>query len=145
MLLLINASSETRTTNCSVCPTSHTSSSQHGTDLHRSMLASPSPTTSPSSAVQPPPTPSPLTLQPAIPSNFTMLDLEILHYWTTTSVNSFIDFPSCITLFRDVVPALAFSFPFLMEEILGQYPSSAKCSRGFIIRGLNTQSSLRPS
>jgi hypothetical protein len=47
-----------------------------------------------------------------------MLDLEILHWWTTRSVESFVDFESCIRLFRVQVVELAFTHPFLMHEIL---------------------------
>jgi hypothetical protein len=47
-----------------------------------------------------------------------MLDLEILHFWTTHSVESFVDFDSCITLFRTTVVELGIIHPFLMHEIL---------------------------
>jgi len=47
-----------------------------------------------------------------------MLDLEILHWWTTTSVESFIDFDACIILFRTTIVELGFIHPFLMHEIL---------------------------
>lgn len=47
-----------------------------------------------------------------------MLDLEILHFWTTHSVESFIDFDSCITLFRTTMVELGMVHPFLMHEIL---------------------------
>jgi hypothetical protein len=47
-----------------------------------------------------------------------MLDLEILHFWTTHSVESFIDFDSCITLFRTTLVELGIVHSFLMHEIL---------------------------
>jgi len=47
-----------------------------------------------------------------------MLDLEILHWWTTTSVVSFIDFDACVTLFRITVVELGFIHSFLMHELL---------------------------
>lgn len=47
-----------------------------------------------------------------------MLDLEILHFWTTHSVDSFVDFDSCITLFRTTMVELGIIHPFLMHEIL---------------------------
>lgn len=78
------------------------------------MLASPSPTLStPNTAI--PPTPS---FPPVMPAGFTMLDLEILHWWTTRCVESFIDFEACISLFRIQIVELGFVHPFLMHEIL---------------------------
>jgi hypothetical protein len=74
------------------------------------MLATPSPTT----ASDPSYSMSPV----ALPANFTMLDLELLHFWTTQSIASFVDFPSCINLFQTTVVELGFSHPFLMHEIL---------------------------
>jgi hypothetical protein len=47
-----------------------------------------------------------------------MLDLEILHFWTTHSVETFVDFDSCITMFRTTVVELGIIHPFLMHEIL---------------------------
>jgi len=56
--------------------------------------------------------------EPALPANFTMLDLEILHHWTTRSVESFVDFDTCVELFRVTVVEMGCKFPFLMHEIL---------------------------
>lgn len=96
------------------------------------MLASPTTTTNPSSSVPnsathtpkaesyspaPPkltPTPNPTLL----PANFNMLDMELLHFWTTKSVDGFIDCRDSVELFRTTVVDLAFQFPFLMHEIL---------------------------
>jgi len=47
-----------------------------------------------------------------------MLDLELLHFWTTQSVESFVDFNTCIRLFRTTVVELGIVHPFLMHEIL---------------------------
>jgi hypothetical protein len=47
-----------------------------------------------------------------------MLDLELLHFWTTQSISSFVDFPSCITLFQTTVVEMGLTYPFLMHEIL---------------------------
>jgi hypothetical protein len=62
--------------------------------------------------------PAPVLLPPALPMNFTMTDLELLHFWTTKSIASFVDFPSCITLFQTTVVEIALTHPFLMHEIL---------------------------
>lgn len=89
----------------------------------QSMLASPSPTSSTLTSNFQTNTPTtgqsvPQSLPPAPPANFTILDLELLHFWTTTSVESFIDFDSCITLFRTTIVELGIIHPFLMHEIL---------------------------
>lgn len=47
-----------------------------------------------------------------------MLDLELIHFWTTHSVESFVDFDSCVTLFRTTLVELGLAHPFLMHEIL---------------------------
>lgn len=47
-----------------------------------------------------------------------MTDLELLHFWTTKSIASFVDFQSCVTLFQTTVVELALTHPFLMHEIL---------------------------
>jgi len=83
------------------------------------MLASPSPTsTTPGSNSISNPPPTPISLQPALPANFTILDLEILHHWTTRSVESFVDFESCVNLFKVTVVEMGFEYPFLLHEIL---------------------------
>jgi len=82
------------------------------------MLASPSPTSStPTSNLASAPQNS-IISEPALPANFTMLDLEILHHWTARSVESFVDFDTCIELFKVTVVEMGFEFPFLMHEIL---------------------------
>ena len=88
------------------------------------MLASPSPKSSTHSSnnyqvhTHQTTYPIPPTLAPAPPANFTILDLELLHFWTTESVKSFVDFSSCVTLFRTKIVELSFIHPFLMHEIL---------------------------
>jgi hypothetical protein len=58
-------------------------------------------------------------LQPSpLAANFTMTDLELLHFWTTRSISSFVDFQSCITMFQTTVVELGLAHPFLMHEIL---------------------------
>lgn len=47
-----------------------------------------------------------------------MVDLELLHFWTTQCIYSFVDFPSCITLFQTTVVEIGIARPFLMHEIL---------------------------
>lgn len=47
-----------------------------------------------------------------------MLDMELLHFWTTQSSEGFIDFPDCVELFRTTVVEIAFEYPFLMHELL---------------------------
>lgn len=68
------------------------------------------------SPVPPQSTPSP---NPSLnPTTFNMLDMELLHFWTTTSVEGFTDCRDSVELFRTTVVQLAFEFPFLMHEIL---------------------------
>jgi hypothetical protein len=62
--------------------------------------------------------PAPALQPTALPANFTMTDLELLHFWTTQSISSFVDFQSCITLFQTTVVELGLTHPFLMHEIL---------------------------
>lgn len=61
-----------------------------------------------------PPSPQPHGL----PASFTMLDMELLHFWTTTSVEEFIDCRDSVELFRTTVVKIAFEYDFLMHEIL---------------------------
>ncbi|KAG9243796.1 hypothetical protein BJ878DRAFT_442629 [Calycina marina] len=93
---------------------------KRGPPTVQSMLASPSPTSStPNSAIPYlPQHSSSSSSQPRQPANFTMLDLEILHHWTTRSVESFVDFDSCVDLFRITVVDMGLEYPFLMHEIL---------------------------
>jgi hypothetical protein len=51
-------------------------------------------------------------------SNFSMSDLELLHFFTTQSVFAYLDSYSSIELFRNTVIQLAFEHPFLMHGIL---------------------------
>lgn len=60
------------------------------------------------------PTPSPWSSN----YSFTILDMELLHYYTMYGVSDFVDFASGQELFRTTVVELAFQFPFLMHEIL---------------------------
>ncbi|ESZ94960.1 hypothetical protein SBOR_4643 [Sclerotinia borealis F-4128] len=50
--------------------------------------------------------------------SFSMLDMELLHYYTMYGASDFIDFASAQELYRTTVVELAFKFPFLMHEIL---------------------------
>lgn len=72
------------------------------------MLASPEPT---STSVS---TPSSASF---LPAKFTILDLELLHFWTTETVQASIDFVEGVELFRTTVVQMAFEYPFLMHEI----------------------------
>jgi hypothetical protein len=87
-----------------------------------SLLATPSPREQSTPANQIAPanqkSPMPEPLPSAIPSNFTILDLELLHFWTTKSVQSIIDFPAHSTVFATIVPELGFQNPFVMHAIL---------------------------
>lgn len=65
-----------------------------------------------------PPKPTPSPMLTTLPSSFSMLDLELLHFWTTKSVDGFIDCRESVELFRTTVVGIAFNFPFLMHEIL---------------------------
>ena len=51
-------------------------------------------------------------------TNFNMLDMELLHFWTTTSVEGFSDSRDSVELFRTTFVHLAFEYAFLMHEIL---------------------------
>ena len=82
------------------------------------MLSSPNPPPGSGSISPVLPVPAPIMLLPGLPANFTMTDLELLHFWTTKSIASFVDFPSCITLFQTTVVEIALAHPFLMHEIL---------------------------
>jgi hypothetical protein len=72
------------------------------------MLASPEPSSSVSS-------PSSTSF---LPAKFTMLDLELLHFWTTETVQASIDFTEGVELFRTTIVQWAFEYPFLMHEFL---------------------------
>jgi hypothetical protein len=77
-------------------------------------MLSPNPTTnesSPAASITP-------ELPPSLPANFTMLDLELLHFWTTQSVQQFVDFENCVELFRTPVVDMALEHAFLMHELL---------------------------
>ncbi|KAH8819927.1 hypothetical protein F5884DRAFT_762171 [Xylogone sp. PMI_703] len=50
--------------------------------------------------------------------NFSLLDLEILHFWTSTSAFEFLDFPSGARVFQVNFVQEAINYPFLMYEIL---------------------------
>lgn len=70
-----------------------------------------------------PATPAPSTpLSPSLlsplPVQFTILDLELLHSWTTKSSATYVDFPACVELFKVTVVQLGFTNKFLMHEIL---------------------------
>ncbi|KAF7871671.1 hypothetical protein EAF04_003778 [Stromatinia cepivora] len=67
---------------------------------------------SPRPAVSPTPSPGPSNY------SFSVLDMELLHYYTMYGVSDFADFASGQELFRTTVVELAFQFPFLMHEIL---------------------------
>ncbi|KAI9648419.1 hypothetical protein NHQ30_003053 [Ciborinia camelliae] len=67
---------------------------------------------SPRPAASPTPSPSPPDY------SFSILDMELLHYYTMYGVFDFVDFASGQELFRTTVVELAFKFPFLMHEIL---------------------------
>ena len=47
-----------------------------------------------------------------------MLDMELLHFWTHTSADVFIDVQCNIDLFKSTVVEIAFEYPFLMHELL---------------------------
>ncbi|KAE8441665.1 hypothetical protein EG329_004586 [Mollisiaceae sp. DMI_Dod_QoI] len=47
-----------------------------------------------------------------------MLDLELLHFYTTVSIYDFLDTDTYLQLFGKEVVQLAFQFPFLMHELL---------------------------
>lgn len=51
-------------------------------------------------------------------NSFSMLDLELLHFYTTVSIYDFLDTKTYTKLFGQEVVQLAFQFPFLMHEIL---------------------------
>ncbi|KAG4034911.1 hypothetical protein MFRU_002g02600 [Monilinia fructicola] len=68
------------------------------------------------SSPRPPASPTP-SLSPSNHS-FSILDMELLHYYTMYGVSDFVDFASGQELFRTTVVEHAFKFPFLMHEIL---------------------------
>jgi hypothetical protein len=85
------------------------------------MLASPAPTATAYSSPAPAPAPSPSnpTVYPsALPKEFTMFDLELLHLFVTQTLDQVIDFGTGIETFRTEVVKQAFIYPFLMHEIL---------------------------
>lgn len=58
---------------------------------------------------------------PSLPSSnysFSILDMELLHYYTMYGVSDFVDFATGQELYKTTVVELAFQFPFLMHEIL---------------------------
>jgi Fungal specific transcription factor domain/Fungal Zn(2)-Cys(6) binuclear cluster domain len=74
-----------------------------------SMLASPEPTISSAS--------SPASTTSLTPK-FSLLDMELLHHWTTETCQVSIDFPAGIELHRTVIVQFGFDFPFLMHLLL---------------------------
>jgi len=57
-------------------------------------------------------------LRSNLPPSFTILDLKILHFWTTSSELNFNDNESGAELFRITFVEIALEYPFLMHEIL---------------------------
>ncbi|KAH7397585.1 hypothetical protein BKA64DRAFT_672287 [Cadophora sp. MPI-SDFR-AT-0126] len=80
----------------------------------QSML-SPDPNTiqTPSPAIS-----SPLRRSSPPPESYTMQDLELLHFYTTTYSDNFFEDPKLIEIYRTTVVQLAFDYPFLMHEIM---------------------------
>jgi hypothetical protein len=71
-----------------------------------------------SASSPPPPSPIPPSLHSPLPAQFSILDLELLHFWTTKSSSTYVDFSACIELFKVTVVQLALTHQFLMHEIL---------------------------
>ncbi|PVH76165.1 hypothetical protein DL98DRAFT_518178 [Cadophora sp. DSE1049] len=80
----------------------------------QSML-SPDPNTTQSSS---PAISSPMRRSSPPPESFTMQDLELLHFYTTTYSDNFFEDPKLIEIYRTTVVQLAFDYPFLMHEIM---------------------------
>ncbi|KAE8442462.1 hypothetical protein EG329_003305 [Mollisiaceae sp. DMI_Dod_QoI] len=55
---------------------------------------------------------------PSILAQFSMLDMELLHHWTTVTVQASIDFLTGIELYRTTVIRFAFEYPFVMHQLL---------------------------
>jgi hypothetical protein len=73
------------------------------------MLASPEPTISSIS--------SPAS-SASLPTKFSMLDMELLHHWTTVTCQASIDFHTGMELFRTVIVQFGFEYPFVMHQLL---------------------------
>ncbi|KAH9217055.1 hypothetical protein DL95DRAFT_295802 [Leptodontidium sp. 2 PMI_412] len=61
---------------------------------------------------------SPMGRSSPPPENYTMQDLELLHFYTTTYSDHFFEDPKLIEIYRTTVVHLAFDYPFLMHEIM---------------------------
>ncbi|KAE9365700.1 hypothetical protein N431DRAFT_495574 [Stipitochalara longipes BDJ] len=74
-----------------------------------SMLASPEPTissaSSPASSV-------------SLSTKFSMLDMELLHHWTTVTCQASLDFAAGVDVYRTRVIQYGFEFPFVMHILL---------------------------
>jgi hypothetical protein len=51
-------------------------------------------------------------------TKFMILDLELLHFWTTETAQQSLNFHEGVELFRTTVAQMAFEYSFLMHEIL---------------------------
>jgi hypothetical protein len=72
---------------------------------------------SPESLPLTPPQPDPPS-RPKYPVNFTMLDLELLHYFILEAAESYLEKSNIAEAFRTSVLQIAFEHPFLMHELL---------------------------
>lgn len=74
-----------------------------------SMLASPEPSISSVSS---------LASSVSLPTKFSMLDMELLHHWTTITCQASFDFAAGIDLHRTVIVQYGFNYPFVMHVLL---------------------------
>ncbi|KAH6673224.1 hypothetical protein B0J14DRAFT_482317 [Halenospora varia] len=84
----------------------------------QSMLPSPTQTTITPSATSPFPSSFPPPTSEADHTTFSLLDLELLHYWITDASKGYCDFDECVELFQTTVISMAVEYPFLMHQLL---------------------------